>query len=570
MIGALWFLVRTSARNRLRRQLLRLRQPRYALAFGLGLVYFWFFFLRNAGGARDASAVTTTFVAGFLGVVVVGYLAWAWLFGTDRTALAFTRAEVALLFPAPVSRRVLILYKLANAQLGILFSVLVWSVLMNRGGGGAVSSLMRGTGLWVAMTTFSLHRLGIGLLRSGVEEHGLSGAKRSWMPFAVFASAVGAVAWTVWSHRVWLAGDLGLRAWVDTARGILDLPPAAYVLWPVRVAFAPIVERDPGPWLAALAQALLLLALHVWWVLGSDRAFEEAAAEASEQQAKWVEQMRARRAGGAVVRPASRRRTLPLAARGAPEVALVWKHALWLLRTHQLRGLVSLPVLAFIAVFGFLGRGDAIETIIATIAAVVILVLLLFGPMTTRNDLRSDLLHLPMLKTLPMRGDVIVRAQVVSGALTAALPQLLLLAAALLALILESGEKRVPAPLLAAAAVGGPPLLLALNIANFSLHNGVALLFPGWVRLGERGPAGIEATGQMMLITGATLLSLALLLLLPALVGAVAWFAFGPEPGTALVTALLGGGLMLAAEAWGLVRALGIAFDRVEPMQVAQ
>lgn len=568
MIGALWYLIRTSVRNRLRRQVRRLRQPRYALAFALGLLYFWFFFIRDAGG-RGAAAVPAA-ILGVFGVLIIGYLAWAWLFGTDKTALAFSRAEVALLFPAPVSRRGLILYKLASAQFGILVSVMVWSVLLNRGGDGALSSVMRGAGLWAAMSIFSLHRLGIGLLRAGATEHGAAGAKRSIPAFAVFAAAAGLVGWTIWSHRGWLAGDLELPVLTETFLAILDLPPASIVLYPISVAFAPIAERAPGPWSVAMLQALLLLALHVWWVLGSDAAFEEAAAEASETQAKAIEALRTRRAGGAVVRPASRRRTIPLAPRGSPAIAIVWKNLLWLLRTHQLRGLLLPPALALAAALGLAGRDPKFMVMVSIISGMVGGLFLVFGPAMMRNDLRSDLLQLPMLKTLPIRGDALVRAQVLSGAIAIATPVILLLWVALLAASLARGEYAVPAELVAALAVGGPPFLLVLTAATFTLHNGVALLLPGWVRLGEKGPTGIEATGQMMLVSVGQLVAVALLLIAPVLVGGLAWFAAAGELGTAVVTALLGGALVLAGEAWLLLRGLGRAFDRIEPSQVAQ
>ena len=54
----------------------------------------------------------------------------------ERAALTFTEAEVAFLFPAPVSRRTLIHFKLLKSQLGILFATLIFSLLTNRFGRG--------------------------------------------------------------------------------------------------------------------------------------------------------------------------------------------------------------------------------------------------------------------------------------------------------------------------------------------------------------------------------------------------------------------------------------------------
>ena len=567
MTGAFWYLIRTSMRNRLQRQASRLRNPRYAVAFALGLVYFWFIFVRNTQGEAMGNSLTPTIMLSFGGAAVLAFLAWSWIFGTDRTALAFTRAEVAWLFPAPVRRRGLILYKIAGSQFGILTSVLIWSVILNRAG-DPVASIMRGIGLWVAMSTLSLHRLGIGLWRAGATDLGVGGARRSLPAMLLFAAAVSAAGWGFWSHWDWVTSASDPRAMFDAIIAIIDLPPAAIVFYPARIAFAPVMLREFGPWLVALVQALLLLALHVWWVLSSDASFEEAAAEASERRAKLLEQMRARRTGGATVAAKSVRRTLPLAATGLPAIAIVWKNALWMLRTNQWRGLLIPPVLLFGGLLVFGVDDEEMGVVFAVLSGVFILLLLLFGPMTMRNDLRSDLLHLPMLKTLPIPGRDLVLAQVMSGALSLAVSQVLLVGVAYAALTLSPGASPVPAQLLVACAIAAPALLLALNTANFTLHNGTALLFPGWVKLGEHGPGGVEATGQMMLTTVATLLGLVLLLVIPAIAGGVGYLALSAEMGTGALVGLLVAAAVLAAETWFMIAGLGRAFDSVEPTQL--
>lgn len=566
MTGAFWYLIRTSMRNRLRRQATRLRTPRYALTFALGLVYFWFFFLRN-GRSGAMSPEGSLVLLSMMGAVVLLYLAWSWVFGTDTTALAFTRAEVAMLFPAPVSRRGLILYKLARSQLGILISVLVWSIVLNRAG-EPVANVMRGVGLWVALSTLSLHRLGIGLWRAGATDLGRSGARRSLPAMLVFLAAIGAVVWSLWSHWNWVSGAGDERTALRAIMSILELPPASIVFYPVQVAFAPVVLREAGPWAIALSQAALLLALHVWWVLSSDAAFEEAAAEASENQAKRIEQMRSRRSGGAVVRAKSVRRTIPLASTGIPAVAILWKNALWMLRTHQLRGLMIPPVLMLGATLAFAPDDTKFGAIFAAVSGVFIALLLLFGPATMRNDLRSDLLHLPMLKTLPIPGRDVVLAQVLSGSLLLALSQVLLAGVAYVALTIAPGDSPLPPQLLVACAVAAPGFIVALNAANFTLHNGAALLYPGWVRLGEHGPGGIEATGQMMLTSVATLIGLALLLVVPALGGAIGYFVAGADLGTGVLVGLAVATALLAGETWLMIAGLGRAFEKVEPSQV--
>jgi hypothetical protein len=55
-----------------------------------------------------------------LPIFLLAYIAYLWVVGTDKAALAFTEAEVSLLFTAPVSRRGLIVYKLVRAQVAVL------------------------------------------------------------------------------------------------------------------------------------------------------------------------------------------------------------------------------------------------------------------------------------------------------------------------------------------------------------------------------------------------------------------------------------------------------------------
>jgi hypothetical protein len=206
--------------------------------------------------------------------------------------------------------------------------------------------------------------------------------------------------------------------------------------------------------------------------------------------------------------------------------------------------------------------------IFAVLCGVFVALLLLFGPMTMRNDLRSDLLHLPMLKTLPIPGRDVVLAQVISGSLSLAISQVLLAGIAYLALTLAPGASPVPAQVLLACALAAPVFLVALNAANFTLHNGAALLFPSWVKLGEHGPGGFEATGQMMLTSLATLLGLELLLVLPALAGGIGYLVFSSEMGTGVLVGLLVASAILAAETWLMISGLGRAFEKVEPSQV--
>lgn len=569
MSGALGYLLARTARNQWRSRVARLRNPRYAIALVVGLAYFWFLYLRPQRGphADEAgSAVGNTFATA-APLFLVLYAAWMWLFGGDRTALAFTQAEVSMLFPAPVSRRSLIVYKLLKAQAPILITALFWIVILHRGM-GTLPAALRFVGVYVMLTTLNLHRLGSALVSANALAHGARGARRTVVALAAFAAVLGSIAWALFSTRAAFALDLGngLRA----AAAALKVPPASVAMYPFTAAIAPMFVATTAEWLRAMGPALVLLALHAWWVLRSDAAFEESAVEASVVLAKRLEAMRSRHGGAtAPVSQKSARRSLPLAPTGAPDTAIVWKDTLWLIRSGSLRGLFLPAALALGALLLFRDKPDVLGPTMFAVGGMTSFALLMFGPITLRNDLRSDLLHLPLLKTLPLRGREVVLAQILSGAIPVAVAQYLTLLVALGGLFRTPIVDTWPADAVIGGVVAAPVLLLGLNATTFLIHNAMALLFPGWTKLGEHaaGP-GIEAMGLSMMTMVAVLLALALASLLPAAAGFGLFVAFRAQLLTAVLASVAGGGVVLGVECHGLIVLLGGAFERVEPQQV--
>jgi hypothetical protein len=104
-----------------------------------------------------------------------------------------------------------------------------------------------------------------------------------------------------------------------------------------------------------------------------------------------------------------------------------------------------------------------------------------------------------------------------------------------------------------------------LNIANFSIHNGLALLFPAWVRIGESNPAGVEMMGQMMLTLIVTFVMLLALLIVPAAVGGVVFAVLQLQHWPAYAVGGAVAGLVLLAESWLVLTMLGGSLERLEP-----
>src|SRR5690606_34357096 len=231
--GAVAYLTIRSAHNRFVRQVRRLKSPR-ALA-ALALAGLWAFSLfaspgpGESGRPADFLATETMFR-----LVVLGTFAGAafyWLVGSERRALTFTPAEVDFLFPAPLTRRQLVLYKLLRAQATIFVNVVIWTLLLRRGDAAGVDLVFRPLSIWVLLATLHLHRLGATLVRLGAIGHERLGLRRMALPLTLFGVAAGAVVGSL--LFTWPQG--GITSFADAGtwiRAATSSPASRVALWP--------------------------------------------------------------------------------------------------------------------------------------------------------------------------------------------------------------------------------------------------------------------------------------------------------------------------------------------------
>jgi hypothetical protein len=563
MIGPLGYLAARSTRNRLLRQLRRLRTPRYAVALLLGLSYLWVIGVRQrpASGPPDLSPDTAALL---VAVGVSAVLLWIWIFGADRRALAFSRAEVTWLFPAPVTRRQLIQYKLLRGQLVVLFNVLLWTFLFSRGWDGT-GGWRRATAIWILLTTLALHRLGVALLRTSLLQHGTAAIRARAVTLALVAIAVTAVsvdaAVAVPTLRV--AWDLGLKEFLAAAHDVAVRPVPAALLLPGRWLSRPMLAESWGEWARALLPATAILMAHYVWVVRSDAAFEESAAASA--LARHRGGRRSGRAPRFTARPIPR-----LASTGWPAGALLWKNLAAVVRTGRARGTVVGFAAAVFAV-GVLAvgwRGATLLGVVGWLAAMWAGFLLLLGPQWIRNDLRTDLSRLASLRSYPLRGKIVVGAETASSTVVLTAIQLGLIGIAYLAF--WGGEVQDPPPeLRTAALVGAVVFLPAINFLAMLIQNGAALLLPAWTRVGPDRPMGVEALGHNMLVMSGFVVILAALLLVPAAAGAAVFIGLEPVSGQWAVAPAAVVALVVAAfEARLLLARLGRVFEATDPSTV--
>ncbi len=571
-LGYLWL---STARNQLRAQLGRARQPRYLIAMSLGLLYlFWIFRLNSSDAEAPFAALATPGVAPTIvaALLLIMSARW-WLAKPDRGALAFTPAEVHLLFPAPLSRRTLVHAKLMRGQLAILLNVLIW-VLLLRGEGASIEGWQRGIGLWILFSTFSLHRLAAALVRLNATQHDSAGRRRSVIPVLIFGAVFITVGYVLWSARpeISAAWTVGIGAALEATYDALQHPAALIALAPVLALVTPGFASSGSAWLLSLLPALLVLVGHYVWVVRTDAAFEEAALEASQERARVLAVNR----GAALSAKRSDKgkvaRIFPLPRFGHPAVAIAWKNAAAAIRGGGwIKQLVAVGLIfgATLLVLR-LSVGMPIDAIIALSVGWGFM-LLLIGPVWTRYDLRLDLRDVATLRSLPLSSRSIVSASITGVAL---LHTLQILAFLLVPLAFALADSTARASMLAfvgsplPAALSAILLVFSLNLLTFSVQNGLALTFPAWVQLGT-DRRGFEAMGQTMLTVGMTVVVGAIALVFPVLVGLAISLMTRRWLGTwGFLLAVISAVVVLLMELIPLWLSMGGILDRTEPSDV--
>lgn len=562
MTHAFLYLTACSLKNRLRRRLRRLREPRYLAGLVVGLLYLYWFVVRNQMRAPRRGRADLTWLTSFAPDIVVGgavllwvvaVLVWLWPFAA-RT-WTFTAAEVQFFFTAPLTRRQLLNYKLLRSQVGLLFSVLIASLFTGAARAAVAGRWSLLLGGWLLFAAIFLHVLGANLTKSSFR------APASRVPWLAWASATlmivvsGLLCGTYLVH----ARALVSRPLNDAIFGIVELGrvgAASFALWPFRMVLAPIFAASPSAFARALGPALVVLVLNYVWVLWSDANLEDAASAAEQRQAQ------GRSAPAPVVRPAP----FSLAARGRVETAILWKNTILLGRYVSLRLVVRvlIPVVVMAVVFGLNSKGGSLAPLLLMLTVFATVV----GPFMIRNDLRHDLQRLPVLKTWPISGRELLLGELLAPIFLLSAIVWFLLA---VTLALSPAWKDGPIDVVGRAALLVSVGLLApmLIAGQVIIQNAAVILFPGWIATGGARARGIEAMGQNMLMFAGTLLALGVgVLPASAVAGGLGYvlYLFLGWPGLLPAAMLLAS--ILVVEAGLVVIWLGRVLERTDPAQV--
>jgi hypothetical protein len=567
-----WFIITRTVRNKFVRRLRRLREPRYLIGALVGAGYLYVSVFARIAGSRSARRrrgtqqpsdeelvlpVLAAFGPSIGGLALLGVAALCWVLPVDASLLHFSEAEVQFLFPAPVSRRQLVVHRLLRSQLGLLVASVVPALLTPSS--SVWMRLRTALGMWLLLVTGKVYFMGVTLARSHLRSSDAASRRAAWTPAllvlgatAIVAAAVGRAFWG-WASGVDL--DALSRLASVAASGA-----ARFVLAPFVALARPLFSESPIGYAVALLPAALVLAVTVWWVIGSDETFQADVTEMAAQRSE------ARTAQASPIR-ARGRWALPLS--GRTETLFFWKNGM-----HALRNTNSIALLRYVGPLVFLAvvvtslrlsavGAQGLAAAFGTFALFAAGFAALLGPQIVRTDLRMDLAHLELLKTWPVAPTAIVRGEMLwPGAAVTSVAWFSLACA-----LAFSGAALPRWPLVwrLSSAAGAALFAPALVFAQLAVHAAAAVLFPAWVPLGDQRPRGLDAMGQRLILFGGVVLTLIVVVGPGAIAGAILWFllyrTIGP---VVLVLSAVVCVAIVAAELWAITGALGRLFEGVD------
>lgn len=568
MISAALYLSRRTLANSFQFRLRRLRQPRYAAAFGAGLLYIWWFFFRPTSPSAALSLLSPDGRETVAVLLATAVLLMNWTLSTSETPFPFTLAETQFLFSAPLTRRQVLLFKILRSQIALGTSAVISVILFTRSSWNG-ASFLHAIGLWLAYATLNLNSAGMGLLRLSLAQHGIAGVRRRLGTLVVIAGLVGAVWWAVRGAVPGVEAGFadGFRSGLGALTSALHTGWGGAVSWPLRAVVAPLLARTPGALLSALPAGLLIFGLHVWWVVGSSIAFEESATESAVRTARRITALRQGR--GWTEPRTSRSRPLKSARLGAGRsvaLTIAWKNRLGIRREFTPRTAVIVGIATGALVLSLRGAHVTTADLIGGFMLIGAGMVTLLGPLALRFDLRRDLEMLEVLKTYPVRGRTVVLGEVAALLLTLSGVAWALTAGAFLLTLPNASLPPLGDRLAILASLGaGIPAVIVVFLL---VQNASVLLFPAWVSVGPQRAVGLEATGQRLLMTLGSLLALVVALIPAAGFGAAAvWVAgmLGIEGPWGMAAGVLVGAATVGAECWIVIQLLGGVFDRMDP-----
>ncbi|HSW39623.1 MAG TPA: hypothetical protein VLL97_09050 [Acidobacteriota bacterium] len=559
MNRALLFLLFRGLKNRVILRLKMLRRPGYFLSVVAGAAYAYFLFFHHViFGPPQTAAFPHAYNALPQGTAeavfaMLLFMALVINFGFLRTpAPFFNSAEVNLLFSAPVTRSALIHYRLAKAQPGIVTATLISVIILTRFN-IAGSAVYLAVAVWLLYVLLFLSRT-IGaaavnrkMLRAGIL--GLCGAAAAstavWMDLRIFSTE----------------SRISLSAAIE--EGMLS-GPLYYLLYPFRLMVSPVFASDLFDFVVRVTPLLTAILLFYVGIRRSASLFEKAAignAASEKNRAAPASGLR----GSLIAGKRSAHFSLfGLSRTGSAPAALCWKNMIMMgpLADRRVLAAFLLSVIPVIVIAVRAGEGMAMA--VGSIAAAMVFFLALFGPVVFREDLRVGLKKADLLKTYPIPGWGVVLGETLAPIIILAILEgIMIMPAVALAPAPEGMNLSVADR--AAVGLGAVLVVPFLSGIGVLIQNAAALLLPGWMHLGREHLQGVEAIGQRLIASIASLAALIAAATPAALIFLVVFFSGHWAVGLAIVpVAAAAAALFLLFEAGAAIVWMGRLFEKLD------
>lgn len=567
MIGTFLTVAFLTLKNRTLQHLRRLREPRYLIGAIAGAAYFWFFLFRRSMAAHNSGSnpkllimktlSVSPVVADCAAVILLLLMITAWALPADSGGLEFTETEIAFLFPAPLRRRDILLYKIVRAQPQALFSALIMTVLGWWRNGLFVGVWSAISVLGVYFTLVSLGRARLRLMHVGF--------------LARLAGVAAIVASLVWIAKRELS-TINFRT-LKNAPQVMNALSVPFHKPLIRtILFVPrlIASAAIPPSFAMLAISVpIVLALGVGFFFvaaGLNVSFEEASIAASQKKANRQQRVRGQRAGTFVM---FRRAPAPfkLGETGPIETAVVWKNMIALVRNSIAWVVVFAAVMAFMLGVALWSRETTAYTAIGSMLMFMACFFPLMGPNVFTNDLRLDMPRLEVLKSYPITGERLIAAEIASPLLVISILEMLFATSA--SIMMGLGDANKWTKFIATPQFIVAVLLLTLPICAVQLviRNAIPVLFPAWAMRSKDEPRGFVAMGQRIITLAGNVFVLAVALIPAAIVFLPSiWLAFKFFAGNPafVAVATMPAVAVLLTEVWLGIKALGAQFEKLD------
>jgi ABC-2 type transport system permease protein len=567
-VSASLYIIACTARNRMRQRLRRLREPRYLIGAIAGFTYLYFtIFARTrfagptSGPSRRRSITPAALVPGLnasgpalVGLLLLAAASASWAFPAQGSLLEFSRAETQFLFPAPLTRRQLLMHRLLRSQITVFFGAVIMAFAYP--GTSSSGRFRAAAGMWIVLMICHVYFTGMTLARAGLGSTPRRKRWMAWAPLLVLMGAAGIVVAAVAKEIAATPVTTFREALVALGNVSMHGAPH-FVLLPFVAAVRPLFSDSMAEFARAVPAAAFVYMLLVLWVLTLDEAFDSAAEAMVERHARPP----TTRAGRYIARPI--RWTLALT--GRPEPAFIWKASLQTFRIVDRRILIRLILVLIwiIAVVLVAPRARGFAQMVGVFAAIGSGFATLMVPQILRLDLRQDLQHLELLKTWPVRGAAVVRGEIIWPAVVVTLIAWSLGGVALL--FSAAVFSRTGIDWRFAIGIAAMILTPALVVAQYTIHNATALMFPAWVSVGSGRPRGVDAMGQRLILLVGTWLMLMLSLVPGVIAGGLLWVAFYRFTGPwILVPAALVCAALIALEALLATEAIGPLYEQLD------